>query len=218
MGKLSIPLLAILLLAPAAGAVPDYFPWQPDAEWSYRDDQGGTLTIRVAAVRPDGEGGLWADLKIGVDGPPDPLRTFFWRRDAAGSLFDVGEKYGTPPAGSSCSSTGDRVVEAPLVAGRTWTSEFRTTCIVWSTGVGISFGLTSSYQVIAEEDLDLPAGRLHAFCVDFAPPAAKMLPVWPIWWCDGVGPVRLGAYELVSCSALVPARPASWGRVKALYR
>lgn len=221
--RLALSLASLVISAlfiPASLQAADYFPWDMDKEWVYRDDAGITARMHVWELKPI-EDGWSAVLEVTVSGGEwQGTRWYGMEKTAEGDLATCFERRLTPPDGSMpfCqTSYGPCVIEldVPVAVGAGWSNSYWESticCPSWDQCVGNSYGTSFTWEVTGSLVIDTPLGPLAGWIVSPRFPSPFGV------WCDGVGPLRLHDFTLVSYGRPVGTEETSWGALKKLYK
>jgi hypothetical protein len=83
---------------------------------------------------------------------------------------------------------------------------------------GSTFPVWCSWEVVAEETVEVPAGTFDTIVLEVDPGSEVMIS-GTYYLCSGVGPVILpDGFQLVGIDGVIPTSQTTWGSVKSLYR
>ena len=215
-----IPILCTTLLAlfvAAAGAA-DHFPLETGWTWSYRTPYGWTETVTVTAGTQVVQGVETRVLeRVYTDDFGAYTLLHFLSEDAYGGVLLHG--YRNLDIGSERSFVPPVLLlpGAPSVGA------------TWSTPTTLHDGLHDlenpivasdyTYRVVAEESIGVPAGVFSCLRVEAVEPdpSAARVQAEGTWYCEAVGIVKSGDYDLLQYDAPVGTANRAWGTVKSFF-
>jgi len=159
--------IALLALCALQDEAPDYFPLKIGNEWRFKGDEGEIIwTIEKAEKVGDTEGLVMKTVsKIGDQ--QKTVRTWITAGKEGVAVHKTDEEEVKP-----CQPW----IKFPLKKGEKWTSKYK--------------GGTSSFQVGAEADLRVPAGKFKCFPVSESFRGKRTYTI-TYWFAKDTGPVRV---------------------------
>lgn len=236
----AFPLLALLALLPAQDVhAQTYHPLGEGLQWEYSSTVDGMMLMTMMGDRSV----FGTETRIRLQEEETQTYENYWTSDASGNLFLHGafnyDGFGLlydPPI---------QMVSAPLVLGKTWTTEgidlYDMDGNPWGSGP-----IDYPVRVYTEGTVSVPAGDFYAYGVGFDAGAGAGIVSngntydmfgrrvddtesrgdnATVWYTEDVGEViessiqdeSLG-FRLVSYDAPVPVLPMSWGVIRSLFR
>ncbi len=240
-----VPLVVLAsLLVAGQGAATIYHPLDVGTEWHYANELDQTHSRSMTGIQDVlGVETVVRDEEISESGSVIDLFANFWTCDGEGDLYlhgAVNYMYGFEAA--YCPPI--MIVDSPLEYDKIWVTQDVQWCNLDGTNCGDPFDV--AYIVCIEEEVLVPAGAFHSFGIGDYPippslrsPAGMQFDVFgrrlsigrlgsrffpKDWYSEGVGVVQYQYYtEPEGMMRLeywlpTPVEPATWGRLKALYR
>ena len=240
-----VPVVVLaLLLAAGPGATTIYHPLDVGTEWHYANELGQTHSRSMTGIQDVlGVETVVRHEEISESGAVIDLFANFWTCDGEGDLYlhgAVNYMYGFEAA--YCPPI--MIVDSPLEYDKVWVTQDVQRCDLDGSNCDDPFD--AAYIVCVEEEVLVPAGAFHSFGIgDYPVPPrlqslvgiqfdvfGRRLPTGGLgsrffardWYSEGVGAVQFQYYtEPERMMRLeywlpTPVEPATWGRLKALYR
>ena len=204
----SFVLVVVVALSAFAGAARsnDYWPTSGYSTFYYEDEHGNVMVVSMENGERETTKPGYYMRQIFITDTTGDVQLFFWEgvNTSPGNIRIPYAEFFSPPL---------QFLPASLEVGQTGIYSTEAT-----DDYGRSFTVWCSWEVTAEETVEVPAGIFDTIVLEIDPGSAGMFS-GTYYLSAAVGPVILpDGYQLVSVEGIVPTSQTTWGSLKSLYR